>query len=99
MIAPGQDQCTYPYSGPSVDLVVIIYQPSSGVSLDMMRSVLSGVGTVADVPGVGDKAIFAGIELDVATGNRLIAVQGAGDLGVDTGAIAIAKQLISALSS
>jgi hypothetical protein len=99
MIAPGQDQCTYPYSGPSVDLVVIIYQPNSGVSLDIMRSVLSGVGTVADVPGVGDKAIFAGIELDVATGQRLIAVQGADALNSDTGAIAIAKHLVSELSS
>jgi hypothetical protein len=98
-IALGQDQCTYPYSGPSVDLVVIIYQPNSGVSLDIMRSVLSGVGTVADVPGVGDKAIFAGIELDVATGQRLIAVQGADALNSDTGAIAIAKHLVSALSS
>jgi hypothetical protein len=97
-IAPGQDQCTYPYSGPSVDLVVIIYQPSSGVSLDMMKSVLSNVGTVMDVSGVGDKAIFAGIELDVAAGQRLIAIQGADALNADAGAIAVGKQLVSALS-
>jgi hypothetical protein len=64
----------------------------------MMRSVLSGAGTVTDVAGVGDKAIFAGIELDVATGQRLIAVQGADALNADTGAIAVAKQLVSALS-
>jgi hypothetical protein len=78
---------------------VIVYQPSSGVTYDMMKGVLDGEGTIADVPGVGDKAMFAGTELDVATGNRVIAVQGADGLGVDTGAIAIAKQIASALSS
>jgi hypothetical protein len=52
-----------------------------------------------------DKALFAGTELDVETGKRLIAIQGADGLGVEAGAIAIAiaiaiaKQIFSALSS
>ena len=98
-IAPGQDQCTYPYSGPSVDLVVIVYEPSSGVSWSIMQSVLSGVGPVMQVSGVGDKAMFAGVELDVQTGKWLIAIQGADDLNQDAGAIAIGKQLVGALAS
>lgn len=98
-IAPGQDQCDYPYSGAGIDLTVIVYQPSSGVSWDMMNSVLSGVGTVQQVSGVGDKAMFAGIELDFATGKWLVAIQGAGGLGQDAGAIAIGKQLVGALGS
>ena len=55
-IATGQDQCTYPYSGPSV-------------------------------------------ELDVATGEWLVAIQGADGLNQDAGAIAIGKQLVGALAS
>jgi hypothetical protein len=98
-IAPGQDQCTYPYSGPSVDLVVIVYAPTSGVSWNTMQSVLSNVGTVMPVSGVGDKAMFAGVELDVQTGKWLVAIQGADDLGRDAGAVAIGKQLVGALAS
>jgi hypothetical protein len=98
-IAAGQDQCDYPYSGPSVDLVVIVYQPSSGVSWETMNAVLSGVGTVQQVSGVGDKAIFSGVELDVATGKWLVAIQGADNLNQDTGAIAIGKELVGALAS
>lgn len=98
-IAPGQDQCTYPYSGPSVALVVIVYQPTSGVSWSIMQSVLSGVGPVQQVSGVGDKAMFAGVELDVATGKWLIAIQGADKLNQDAGAIAIGKELVGALAS
>jgi hypothetical protein len=98
-IAPGQDQCTYPYSGASIDLTVIVYEPSSGVSWSVMQSVLSGTGTVTQVPGVGDKAMFASIELDVETGKWLIAIQGADALNQDTGAIAIAKVLVPELAS
>ncbi len=98
-IAAGQDQCTYPYSGPSVDLVVIVYTPSSGVSWNTMQAVLSGVGTVQQVSGVGDKAMFAGVELDVETGKWLVAIQGADDLNKDAGAIAIGKELVGALAS
>jgi hypothetical protein len=100
-IASGQDQCDYPYSGSGfgVDLIVIVYQPSSGVSWETLNSVLSGVGTVQQVSGVGDKAIFAGVELDVATGKWLVAIQGADDLGKDAGPIAIGKELVGALAS
>lgn len=98
-IAPGQDQCDYPYSGAGIDLTVIVYQPSSGVSWNVMTSVLSGVGTVQQVAGVGDKAMFAGIELDVATGKWLVSVQGADALNADTGSIAVAKEIVGALAS
>jgi hypothetical protein len=98
-IAPGQDQCTYPYSGPSIDLIVIVYAPTSGVSWSTMQAVLGGAGTITPVSGVGDKAMFSSIELDVQTGKWLFAIQGADDLNKDTGAIAIAKQLVGALAS
>jgi hypothetical protein len=98
-IANGQDQCTYPYSGPSIDLTVIVYEPTSGVSWSVMQSVLGNAGTVTPVSGVGDKAMFSSIELDVQTGKWLFAIQGADDLNNDTGAIAIAKQLVGALAS
>ena len=97
-LAPGQDQCSY--TGGGYDLMVIVYQPSSGVSWNMMQSVLSGVGTVMQVSGVGDKAMFAGIELDVATGKWLVAIQGAdAKVGQDTAAIAVGKELVGALAS
>ena len=97
-LAPGQDQCSY--TGGGYDLMVIVYQPSSGVSWTMMQSVLSGVGTVMQVSGVGDKAMFAGIELDVATGKWLVAIQGAdAKVGQDTAAIAVGKELVGALAS
>lgn len=97
-IASGQDQCEYKGADGS-DLTVIVYQPSSGVTFAMLTSVQSGVGTVTNVSGVGDKAIAGYIELDVQTGDRLIAVEGAG--GTLTGdysqAVAIAKAIIAAL--
>jgi hypothetical protein len=98
-IAPGQDQCNYPYSGPSIDLTVIVYEPTSGVGWSTMQAVLSGVGPVMAVSGVGDKAMFAGIELDVQTGKWLFSVQGADKLNQDAGAIAIGKELVGALAS
>ena len=97
-IATGQDQCDYANAGGS-DLMVIVYQPSSGVTFDMLTSVQKGVGTVTNVSGVGDKAIVGSIELDVQTGDRLIAVEGAGGTltGGYSGAVAIAKAIIAAL--
>ncbi len=97
-IAPGQDQCDYARAdGP--DLTVIVYQPSSGVTFEMATSVQNGAGTVTIVSGVGDKAIAGSIELDVAIGDRIIAVEGAG--GTLTGdysrAVAVAKAIIAAL--
>jgi len=98
-IAKGQDQCTYPYSGPSIALTVIVYGPSSGVGWTTMQAVLSGEGAITQVPGVGDKAMFSSIELDIQTGKWLIAIQGADNLNQDTGAIAIGKELVGALAS
>jgi hypothetical protein len=97
-LAPGQDACHY--SGGGYDLRVTVYQPSSGVSWNMMQSALSGAGTVMQVSGVGDKAMFGGIELDVATGKWLVAIQGADSkVGQDAAAIAIGKELVGALAS
>jgi hypothetical protein len=100
-IAPGQDQCDYPYTGTdfALDLIVIVYQPTSGVSWATMQGVLSGVGPATQVSGVGDKAMFAGVELDVQTGKWLVAIQGADKLNQDAGAIAVGKVLVGALAS
>lgn len=98
-IAKGQDQCDYPYSGGGIDLIVIVYQPDSGVSWQTAQAVLNGVGNVQQVAGVGDKAMFAGIELDVATGKWIFAIEGADKLGADTGSIAIAKEIVGAPTS
>jgi hypothetical protein len=98
-IASGQDQCTYHASDDSADLVIIVYQPSSGVSWPMMQSVQSGVGTVKAVSGVGDKAMIGQIELDVQAGQRLVAVQGAGGLltGSYSSAVSVAKIVVGGL--
>jgi hypothetical protein len=97
-IATGQDQCEYK-GADGADLTVIVYQPSSGVTFDMVNTVQQGAGTVTPVSGVGDQAIAGAIELDVKTGDRLIAVEGAG--GTLTGdyshAVAMAKAIIAAL--
>lgn len=98
-IAPGQDQCTYKSPDYGSDLVVIIYQPGSGVTWPMMASVLKGTGTVKSVGGVGDKAMVGSIELDAQAGNHLVAVQGAGGTlsGTYSAAAAIAKAALAAL--
>jgi hypothetical protein len=96
-IAPGQDQCTYANTGPLPDMIVIIYQPNSGVSFSTLTSTADAT---TSVPGVGDKAMSGGIELDVEAGNKIIAIQAAGGIGYGgsfTGAIAVAKALIAAL--
>ena len=65
----------------------------------MVNSVQKGAGTVTAVSGVGDQAIAGAIELDVKTGDRLIAIQGAGGTlsGDYSHAVAIAKAIIAAL--
>ena len=63
-IAPGVDQCTY-HNPDGSDLVLIVYQPSCGVTFSMLVSALKGVGTVKLVKGLGDKAVVGAIELDV----------------------------------
>ena len=96
MIAPGQDECDYSNSQSPIDLDVIVYEPSSGVTWSTLQSVLSGTGTVVPVSGVGDKAMFAGVELDFATGKYFVALQGAGGQATS---VAVAKQLVGALAS
>lgn len=98
-IADGQDQCTYATSDPTISLMVIVYQPTSGVSLQMLSSVLGDSGDVTPVTGVGDKAIVGQIELDVQTGERVVAVEGAGGTlsGDYTKAVAVAKAVIGGL--
>jgi hypothetical protein len=95
-IAGGQDACTYANTDGS-DLVIIVYQPGSGVSFSMLVGVLKGSGTVKVLRGLGDKAVVGAIELDVQAGKRLLAVQGAG--GTLTGgysrAIAVAKAVLA----
>ena len=89
-IATGQDQCKYDGDS-SVGLTIIVYQPSSGVSWSVL---LDGSSANQPVSGVGDKAESDGaVELDVQSGDHLIAVQGTSD----TGRIAVAKQLVGAL--
>jgi hypothetical protein len=97
-LSPGADQCEYPYAD-GVAMDVIIYEPNSGVNWAALQAQLSGEGTVMPVTGVGDKAMFAAIDLDVATGKYLIDISAAGGDGDDTGAIAIAKQLVGELAS
>lgn len=94
-IAPDQDQCTYA-NPDGADLVIIVYQPGSGVSFSMLVAVLKTTGTVKTVKGVGDKAVVGAIELDVKAGTHLLAVQGAGGTltGSYTGAIAVAKAVV-----
>jgi hypothetical protein len=98
-IATGQDQCTYPATDDDSSLIVIVYQPNSGVTWDTMTTVLQSVGTVNNVSGVGDKAMIGAIEIDVQTGSRLVAVQGAGGTvsGHPDNAIAVAKAVVGAL--
>jgi hypothetical protein len=80
-------------------LVIIVYQPTSGVSMQMMTSVLSDSGDVTNVSGVGDKAIVGEIELDAQAGKQLIAIQGGGGnlAGDYSKAVAVAKAVIAAL--
>ena len=96
-IAPGQDQCAYATSDDSQALVVIVYQPNSGVTWSMLQSVQAGAGSIATVSGVGDKAILGSIELDVQTGTHFIAIEGGIVSQNATGAESLAKAEISAL--
>lgn len=98
VIAHGQDQCTYKRTG-GADLVVIVYQPDSGVTWQMMTSVLKGAGPVKSVSGVGDKAMVGAIELDAQAGSQIVAIQGAGGTltGDYSAPSAIARAVIAAL--
>jgi co-chaperonin GroES (HSP10) len=98
-IATGQDSCEYMSPG-NANLTVIVYQPNSGVTWQTITMVLSsGGGTVKAVSGVGDKAMAGSIELDIQTGDKIIAIQGAGGTltGDDSKAVAVGKALVAAL--
>jgi hypothetical protein len=99
-IAPGQDQCVY--EGPASSyarMTVIVYQSDSGVTFQTVDAVQTGIGTVTNVSGVGDKAIAGAIELDVEAGSHVISVEGADGMatGDDSASIAVAKAVIAAL--
>jgi hypothetical protein len=98
-IATGQDQCTYSAADNGSSLVVIVYEPDSGVTFGTLKSVQAGVGQVTGVGGVGQQAIVGSIELDAQAGERLLAVQGAGGTltGDTSKAVAVAKAVIAAL--
>lgn len=90
--ATGQDFCTYKNTGSTGnfgDLLVIIYQSNSGVSFGTLTGT---TGANKKVSGVGDEARAGDIELDVLTGDKILAVQGAG-----TSAVAVAKAVIAAM--
>jgi hypothetical protein len=94
-IAAGQDQCAYAVGGDTTNMIVIVYQPDSGVTFDMLSSVNASVGSIKTVSGV--KAVIGSIELDAQAGSRAVAVEG-GFVGQDaTAAIAVTKAIISAL--
>ena len=97
-IATGQDQCMYSNPTTFLDLIVIVYQSNSGVSFDTAKSVQTGVGTVTNISGVGDKAIAGEIELDFQVGDHVVAVQGAGGSGSSSTSIAVGKAIAAALS-
>ncbi|HEV2635361.1 MAG TPA: hypothetical protein VGX23_09465 [Actinocrinis sp.] len=99
VLSPGVDQCTYVSSDDDSDLEITTYQPNSGVTWDMLNTVLSSVGTVTSVSGVGDKATMGATEIDVQAGSRLLAVEGAGGTvsGHPDKAIAVAKAVVAAL--
>jgi hypothetical protein len=89
-IAAGQDQCAYS-SSTGNSLTVIVYQPDSGVSWTVLTG---GSGADTSVSGVGDHAATdRAVEIDVQTGNYLVAVQS----GSDTGRVAVAKAVVAAL--
>jgi hypothetical protein len=93
----GEDACTYATSTSAFDLIVEVYQPSSGETWTAMENVMESLGPVKSVSGVGDKASLSNAQFNVQAGSRIIAI--AGD-PVNTnlpGTEALAKKLISAL--
>lgn len=98
MLAQGIDQCAYPNTT-GIDMDLIVYEPSSGLDLTSLQPQLTSEGTIMQVSGVGDKAEFAGIDLDVMTGKYVFDVEAAGGAKLTPGVIAIAKEVVGALAS
>ena len=91
--------CTYTRAGGGSQLLVIVYQPDSGVTFDNLKSINAGVGDITPVSGVGGQAILGSIEIDAQVGTKLLAIQGAGGnlTGDPDKAIALAKVIAAAL--
>jgi hypothetical protein len=100
VLTTGIDQCDYPYTGVGVDMRLIVYEPSSGLNnLASLEPQLNSEGTIMQVSGVGDKAEFAGLDLDVVTGKYVFDVEAASGTDLNAGVIAVAKEVVGALAS
>jgi hypothetical protein len=83
-----------------VDMRLIVYEPSSGLNnLASLEPQLNSEGTIMQVSGVGDKAEFAGLDLDVVTGKYVFDVEAASGTDLNAGVIAVAKEVVGALAS
>jgi hypothetical protein len=96
-LGAGEDGCTYASSGSPAALIVTVYQSSSGMTWTTMQGVLSSLGAVKSVSGVGDKATLGGSQLNVQAGTRIIAIEGASVGTNPSGAESLAKKLVTAL--
>jgi hypothetical protein len=67
--------------------------------LASLQPQLNSEGTIMQVSGVGDKAEFAGVDLDVMAGKYVFDVQAAGGTKLTPGVIAMAKVVVGALAS
>ena len=102
VLATGIDQCAYaagPTSSTGIGMDLIVYEPSSGLTLASLQPQLNSEGTIMQVSGVGDKAEFAGVDLDVMAGKYVFDVQAAGGTSLTPGVIAMAKEVVGALAS
>lgn len=102
VLATGIDQCAYaagPTSSTGIGMDLIVYEPSSGLTLASLQPQLNSEGTIMQVSGVGDKAEFAGVDLDVMAGKYVFDVQAAGGTNLTPGVIAMAKEVVGALAS
>jgi len=96
-LGTGMDNCTYATSASSFALIVEVYQANSGTNWTTFEGVLSSLGPVKTVSGVGDKAAIGNSQLDVQAGSRFIAISGDSVGTNPTGAEALAKKFVSAL--
>ena len=96
-LGSGKDNCTYATTASSFALIVEVYQANSGTNWTTMEGVLSSLGPVKTVSGVGDKAAIGSQQLDVQAGSRFIAISGDSVGTNPSGAEALAKTFVSAL--
>jgi hypothetical protein len=102
VLATGIDQCAYapgPTTSTGLGMDLIVYEPSSGLDLSSLQPQLNSEGTIMQVSGVGDKAEFAGVDLDVMAGKYVFDVSAAGGTNLTPGVMAIAKEVVGALAS